>query len=86
MSIYKPCDIRGPESELSPSLYRSWGRALGGKLEAGATFLVGGDVRLSTPVFCAALIEGLCQVGMRVIDLLISSTGLLEIRRRTTGP
>ena len=69
MSIYKPCDIRGPESELSPSLYRSWGRVLGGKLEAGATFLVGGDVRRSTPIFCEALIEGLCQVGMRVIDL-----------------
>ena len=28
MSVYKPCDIRGPVTELSPELYRLWGAAL----------------------------------------------------------
>ncbi len=69
-SIYKPCDIRGHmTTELTPELYVRWGRVLGEQLEPGAKFLVGGDVRLSTPTFLKALIEGLSQTGVDVVDL-----------------
>ena len=69
-SIYKPCDIRGHMStELTPELYLRWGHALGVQLEPGAKFVVGGDVRMSTPAFLGALIEGLSQTGVDVVDL-----------------
>lgn len=68
--IYKPCDIRGHmTTELTPELYLRWGRVLGAQVEAGAKFVVGGDVRMSTPAFLGALIEGLCQTGVDVVDL-----------------
>ena len=70
MSIYKPCGIRGDaDRELSADLYRSWGRSLGSELSANAKFVVGGDMRASTPRFLAALVEGLCQAGLDVVDL-----------------
>jgi len=70
MSIYKPCDIRGCAArELTPELYRQWGRTLGQQVEPGAKFVVGGDVRLSTPSFLAALIDGLCEAGVDLVDL-----------------
>ena len=83
MNVYKPCDIRGDAAEeLSPALYRSWGRVLGEKLDPGACFVVGGDVRQSTPVFLAALIEGLCQAGMQVLDTGIVPTPMVYFARR----
>jgi phosphomannomutase len=70
MSIYKPCDIRGCAArELSPELYRRWGRTLGQQVKAGAKFVVGGDVRATTSEFLAALIDGLCEAGVGVVDL-----------------
>jgi phosphomannomutase len=56
-------------TELAPELYLRWGRVLGEQLEPGAKFLVGGDVRMSTPPFVGALIEGLSQTGVDVVDL-----------------
>ncbi|NUQ61767.1 MAG: phosphomannomutase/phosphoglucomutase [Pirellulales bacterium] len=70
MSIYKPCDIRGHAmTELTPELYQRWGQALGRQLQPGAKFVVGGDVRMSTPAFLAALVDGLCRAGIDVVDL-----------------
>ncbi len=69
MSIYKPCDIRGPQAKLSPELYRCWGQALGEQVTGKAKFVVGGDVRASTPQFLAALAEGLCRAGVDVVDV-----------------
>jgi phosphomannomutase/phosphoglucomutase len=70
VSIYKPCDIRGHAmTELTPELYHRWGQAFGRQLEPGAKFVVGGDVRISTPQFLAALIDGLCHAGLDVVDL-----------------
>lgn len=78
MSIYKPCDIRGDAAkELSPALYASWGRALGQQLTPTAKFVVGGDVRASTPGFLAALIDGLCQAGLDVVDLGMLPTPMI---------
>jgi len=85
MSIYKPCDIRGETSELSPDLYRGWGRSLGRKLEPGALFVVGGDVRESTPPFLEALTDGLSQAGATVLSLGIVPTPMVYFARRAHG-
>ena len=83
MSIYKPCDIRGHAAEeLTTDLYRSWGRALGDRLEPGAKFVVGGDVRDSTPRFLDALVDGLCRSGMDVVQLGILPTPMVYYARR----
>lgn len=83
MSIYKPCDIRGDAgTELSPDLYRSWGRCLGQDLSPGSTFVVGGDVRESTPAFLAALAEGAAEAGLEVLDLGIVPTPMVYFARQ----
>jgi phosphomannomutase / phosphoglucomutase len=83
VSIYKPCDIRGDAAtELSPSLYESWGRALGHTLPPGAKFVVGGDVRESTPPFLTALVDGLCQAGLDVVDLGLLPTPMIYYAKR----
>ncbi len=82
MSIYKPCDIRGSaDTELTPELYRTWGRLLGSRVEPGAKFVVGGDVRASTPEFLAALTEGLCQAGVAVVELGLLPTPMIYYAR-----
>ena len=82
MSIYKACDIRGPVTQLSPELYRSWGRILGSRLEGGSIFPVGGDVRLTSPAFREAFIEGLISVGLRAVDLGTLPTPMVYFARR----
>ena len=83
MSIYKPCDIRGHAgTELTPELYRSWGRTLGLQLEPMSKFVVGGDVRQSTGGFLAALVEGLSQTGVDVVNLGILPTPMIYYAKR----
>lgn len=82
MSIYKACDIRGNVSLLSDTLYRQWGEALGRRLTSNALFVVGGDVRPSTPAFLDALADGLLAAGMRVVDLGIVPTPLVYFAQR----
>jgi phosphomannomutase / phosphoglucomutase len=78
-----PCDIRGnAATELSPTLYEAWGRALGRQLSPSAKFVVGGDVRESTPPFLAALIDGLCQEGLNVVDLGLIPTPMIHYAKR----
>jgi phosphomannomutase len=78
MSIYKPCDIRGNATdELSPALYAGWGRVLGRQLPAMAKFVVGGDVRTSTPAFLTALADGLCQTGLDVVNVGLLPTPMV---------
>ena len=86
MSVYKACDIRGHAvEELSPHMYRNWGCSLGQKIGPGSTFVVGGDVRPSTGPFLAALIEGLCRAGMKVVDLGVVPTPMVYFARRHLG-
>ncbi|MCR4413471.1 MAG: hypothetical protein NUV77_13705 [Thermoguttaceae bacterium] len=83
MSIYKPCDIRGDATtELSPDLYRVWGLALGRRIAPGEKFVIGGDVRASTPEFLAALAEGLCRAGVDVVDVGILPTPMIYYAKR----
>lgn len=85
MSLYKACDIRGPVEELSPDLYRTWGRFLGSRIPVGTTFLAGGDVRLTTPVFLTAFIDGLVAAGARAVDLGVLPTPMAYFAGRHLG-
>jgi phosphomannomutase / phosphoglucomutase len=83
VSVYKPCDIRGDAAtELSPALYEAWGQSLGRQLPPGAKFVVGGDVRQSTPRFLTALADGLCQAGLDVVDLGLLPTPMIYYAKR----
>ena len=69
MSIYKACDIRGKyPDEIDARTMRLLGRALATEGE-GNNFVVGGDVRQSTPELKDALCEGLNGAGSDVIDV-----------------
>jgi len=86
MNIYLPCDIRGHATEdLTPELYRHWGRTLGSRLQPRDKFVVGGDVRKSTAAFQAALIEGLRELGLDVVDLGCVPTPMVDYARRRLG-
>ncbi len=83
MSIYKPCDIRGTvATELTPELYRNWGRALALQVQPHETFVAGGDVRRSTPQFLGALVDGLLDAGVNVVDLGILPTPMVYFAQR----
>jgi len=84
VSIYKACDIRGDAAqELTPSLYERWGDTLGRQLPPRTKFVVGGDVRESSPIFLAALVKGLAHAGLDVIDLgLLPSPMIYYAMRR----
>lgn len=82
MSVYQPCDIRGPVVELSAELYRKWGYILGRQAKR---FVVGGDVRTHTPAFLAALTEGLISAGAKVDSLGILPTPLVYLAKRQRG-
>ena len=86
MSIYTPSDIRGTvATELSPELYRGWGLVLGRQVAAGEKFVVGGDVRHSTPGYLAALGEGLCRAGVDLVDLGTLPTPMVYYAKRRLG-
>jgi phosphomannomutase len=81
--MYRSCDVLGrAATELSPKSYRAWGRVLGCRVEPGAKFVVGGDVRTSTRGFLAALVEGLCEAGVDVVNLGILPTPMIRHARR----
>ncbi|MGD0900626.1 MAG: hypothetical protein ABR915_22570 [Thermoguttaceae bacterium] len=83
MSIYLPSDIRGDAAtELTPELYRRWGCTLGRAVSAGEKFVVGGDLRASTPELLKGLIEGLCLAGVDCIDLGQLPTPMVYYARR----
>lgn len=78
-----PCDIQGEAgSELEPELYARWGRGLGLQVAPQAKFVIGGDVRGSTPGFLAALADGLCQAGVDVINLGVMTTPMIYYAKR----
>jgi phosphomannomutase / phosphoglucomutase len=82
VSIYRSSDICGSTAELTPEHYRRWGSVLGGSVERGAKFVVGGDTRSSTPQFLAALVEGLCGAGVDCIHLGLLPTPMIDHAKR----
>ena len=83
MSIYKPCDIRGHvPTDLNEDLYHSWGRSFGLMLPGSAKFVIGSDVRFSSPGFLKALAEGLVSTGVDVVDLGTAPTPMVYYAKR----
>ena len=85
-SAFKAYDIRGvvPDA-LNPDFAQALGRAFGARALAlgEETVAVGRDGRLSSPSLAAALIEGLVQAGVQVIDVGMVTTPMLYFAAHT---
>ncbi|WP_101047592.1 phosphomannomutase/phosphoglucomutase [Macromonas nakdongensis] len=85
-SAFKAYDIRGvvPDA-LNPDFAHALGRAFGARALAlgESTVAVGRDGRLSSPVLAAALIQGLVDAGVQVIDVGMVTTPMLYFAAHT---
>ena len=85
-SIFKAYDIRGVvPSSLTADTARALGRAFGTRARqlGSHTVAVGRDGRLSGPELSAALIQGLTEAGVQVIDLGLCTTPMLYFAAHT---
>jgi phosphomannomutase len=85
-SIFKAYDIRGVvPSTIDASVAQALGRAFGTvALREGQTAVaVGRDGRLSGPDLSAALMRGLAEVGVEVIDIGLATTPMLYFAANT---
>ncbi len=77
MTVFKAYDIRGiAGSELDSEFSERLGKAIATHLEASCVSVVR-DIRDSSPEYHEAFVRGLLSAGADVIDLGISSTGVL---------
>jgi len=85
MKIFHACDIRGiAGTELTNDIAHKIGLAVGVKL-AGQKVVVGGDIRLSTPVLKEIMIKALMQSGCEVIDIGTVATPVFYYALKVTG-
>ena len=85
MKIFHACDIRGiAGTELTNDIAHKIGLAVGVKL-AGQKVVVGGDIRLSTPVLKSIMIKALVQSGCEVIDIGTVATPVFYYALKITG-
>ena len=85
MKIFHACDIRGiAGSELTNEIAHKIALAIGVKL-TGQKVVVGGDIRLSTPVLKEIIIKGLVQSGCNVIDIGTVATPVFYYALKATG-
>lgn len=85
-AIFKAYDIRGiVPSTLNEEVALGLGRAFGtaARAEGQTTVAVGRDGRLSGPAMSAALIQGLVEAGIEVIDVGLVTTPLLYFAAST---
>ena len=85
-AIFKAYDIRGiVPSTLNEDVALGLGRAFGtaARAEGQTTVAVGRDGRLSGPAMSAALIRGLVEAGIEVIDVGLVTTPLLYFAAST---
>ncbi|MGQ0710616.1 MAG: phosphomannomutase/phosphoglucomutase [Rhodoferax sp.] len=85
-SIFKAYDIRGVvPSTLNDAVALGLGRAFGTRAMAlgHTTVAVGRDGRLSGPALAAALIQGLQEAGVQVIDVGMVTTPMLYFAANT---
>ena len=83
---FKAYDIRGlVPNALNPDFARALGRAFGHQaLACGeSTVAVGCDGRWSSPSLSAALVQGLVDVGLQVIDVGMVTTPMLYFAAQT---
>jgi len=85
MKIFHACDIRGiAGTQLTNEIAKEIGYAIGVKL-TGQKVVVGGDVRLSTPVLKEIMIEALVESGCEVIDIGTVATPVFYYALKVTG-
>lgn len=85
-SIFKAYDIRGTTPvTLNAEVARALGRAFGTRaaMLAQHTVAVGRDGRLSSPQLAAALMQGLVEAGIRVLDLGLTTTPMVYFAAHT---
>jgi phosphomannomutase len=85
-AIFKAYDIRGiVPSTLNEEVALGLGRAFGtaARAEGQTTVAVGRDGRLSGPAISGALVQGLIEAGMEVIDVGLVTTPLLYFAAST---
>jgi len=85
-SIFKAYDIRGVvPSALNPDVARALGRAFGthARTQGQTVVAVGRDGRLSGPELAAALMAGLVDAGIEVIDVGMVTTPMLYFAAST---
>lgn len=69
LNCFKAYDVRGRiPDELNPGIAYRIGRAYAAVVQAGRV-IVGHDIRLSSAEICAALVEGLRDSGVDVLDI-----------------
>lgn len=84
--LFGTSGIRGVvNQELTPSLCRDVGRALGTMLPAGASICMGTDSRLSREMVKNAVTDGLIESGINVAHLGIVPTPALALLTREIG-
>ncbi|MDF2633909.1 MAG: phosphoglucomutase/phosphomannomutase alpha/beta/alpha domain [Pelosinus sp.] len=84
MKIFHACDIRGiAGTELTEEIAHKIGLAVGAKL-TGKKVIVGGDVRLSTPVLKSIIVKALVQSGCEVIDIGTVATPVFYYAQKAT--
>ncbi len=85
-SIFKAYDIRGVvPSTLTPEVARALGRAFGtvARQQGEKSVAVGRDGRLSGPSLSEALVAGLVDAGIEVIDIGLATTPMLYFAAST---
>ena len=85
-SIFKAYDIRGiVPATITPDVARALGRAFGSRaMQLGSkTVAVGRDGRLSGAELAAALMAGLVETGVQVIDIGMATTPMLYFAAHT---
>lgn len=74
LTCFKAYDVRGRiPDQLNEDVARRIGQAYAQVIEPG-TVVVGHDIRLTSPVIKAALIDGLCEQGVDVKDIGLCGT------------
>jgi phosphomannomutase len=78
-AVVKAYDVRGlTDTQLTPSLVHDLGTAAAGVIADGGPFLIGRDMRPSSPDLVDAFARGLTGQGVDVVDLGLASTDLVS--------
>jgi phosphomannomutase len=78
-AVVKAYDVRGlTDTQLTPELVHALGVAAASVVADGGPFLIGRDMRPSSPVLVDAFARGLTEQGTDVVDLGLASTDLVS--------
>jgi phosphomannomutase/phosphoglucomutase len=84
--IFREYDIRGvADRDLSDAIAHGIGRGFGAMLGGSGRVAVARDCRLSSPRLFAALVKGLVEAGMQVIDVGVGPTPMLYFAAHHLG-